>query len=65
MEITKIMWWGYLHKNGTEQLKRWLGDHNDYTTDCDGNPFVVKVVEPFESETREEALEILKNKLSI
>lgn len=24
------MYWGYLHQNGTIQVKRWLGDHKDY-----------------------------------
>ena len=61
--MNKIMWWGYLHRNGTIQLKRWLGDHADYTSDCQCNPFVIKVVTPFESPTREEALEIIKNKI--
>jgi len=56
-----ICWWGYLHANGSIQLKRWLGDHAEYTTDCEGNPFVKKVVEPFEANTREEAMEIITN----
>ena len=58
-----IQWWGYLHSNGTLQLKRWFGDHEDYTGDCIGNPFVVRVAEPFEADSHEEALEILKEKL--
>ena len=58
----KIMWWGYLHSNGTVQLKRWFGDHADYT-DCKGNPFVKHVVPPFESDTSAKALEILLNEL--
>ncbi len=24
------------HQNGTIQVKRWFGDHKDYTTDCEG-----------------------------
>ena len=54
------MWWGYLHENGTIQVKRWLGDHRDYTDDCIGNRFVLQVVRPFSAETREQALEIIK-----
>ena len=57
------MWWGYLHENGTLQLKPWWGDHEDYTTDCDNNPFVLRVAPPFEANTREEAMEILKTKI--
>lgn len=53
----KKMWWGYLHQNGTPQVKRWLGDVADYTTDCYGNPFVLFVVRPFEAATYEEARE--------
>lgn len=59
----KSKWWGYLHQNGTIQLKRWWGDRKDYTDDCRDNPFVSKVVPPFEAETREEALEILRREL--
>lgn len=61
--INKIMWWGYLHANNTIQVKRWLGDHRDYTEDCEGNDFVQQVVPPFEAETREQAIEIIKTKL--
>lgn len=57
------MWWGYLHESGTLQLKRWFGDHADYTTDCRDNPNVVKVVKPFAAATREEALRILRERL--
>ena len=56
-----MCWWGYLHQNGTIQLKRWFGDHKDYIDDCEGNPFVLKVVEPFEANTREEALIIISD----
>lgn len=51
----KIMWWGYLHANGSIQVKRWFGDPADYTTDCEGNDFVHQVVPPFEAKNREEA----------
>jgi hypothetical protein len=61
--MNKLWFWGYLHSNGTPQLKRWLGDHQDYTTDCYGNQFVIKVVEPFQANTRDEALTILINRL--
>jgi hypothetical protein len=57
------MWWGYLHSNGTIQLKRWFGDHKDYTDDCIGNDFVRRVVVPFEADSYESAFHILKEKL--
>lgn len=53
----EIMWWGYLHQSGTIQVKRWFGDVADYTTDCDGNEFVKRVVRPFYAPSREAALE--------
>lgn len=59
------MWWGYLHSNGTPQLKRWFGDNEDYRGDCIGNPFVHQVVEPFEAATQEEAHAILKQRLGL
>jgi hypothetical protein len=59
MKLDIIMWWGYLHANGTVQVKRWFGDVKDYTEDCDGNDLVVKVVPPFAADTPEEARRII------
>jgi len=59
-----IWWWGYLHANGKIAVKRWFGDHADYTTDCDGNDFVKKVQKPFQALNKEKALEFLTNKLT-
>lgn len=60
---TKRMWWGYLHQNGQVQVKRWFGNHKDYTDDCEGNEFVVEVVRPFAADTREAAETYIKNQL--
>lgn len=57
-----LLWWGYLHQNGAIIAKRWFGDVKDYTTDCEGNDFVVKVVPPFEADSREKAFEIIRQK---
>ena len=54
---------GYLHSNGSIQVKRWFGDHKDYTEDCEGNDFVISVVKPFKADNREAALDIITNKL--
>jgi len=59
-----IMWWGYLHQNGSIQVKRWFGDHKDYTEDCYGNDFVVEVVPPFVADSREEAVEVIRQRLA-
>lgn len=56
MSSDALMWWGYLHSNGTVQCKRWFGDHKDYTEDCEGNDFAVRVVHPFAAESRDEAM---------
>ena len=65
MKPNTIYWWGYLHQNGTPQLKRWFGDHKDYTEDCEGNDFVLEVVRPFEADTRDEAEQILLSRLGL
>lgn len=57
--MSKIMWWGYLHRDGCIQVKRWFGDHRDYTEDCEGNKFMIQIVPPFEAESREQALKII------
>ena len=56
-------WWGYLHSNGTIQVKRWCGDHDDYTRDCEGNPFVRAVIKPFPAESWDAAYKIISMQL--
>lgn len=65
MDLNDIWWWGYLHSNGTIQVKRWFGDHKDYTDDCDDNDFVVRVVRPFVAKSREEAAGIVQCRLEM
>jgi hypothetical protein len=55
-----VQWWGYLHANGTVQLKRWLGDFGDARE----SPFVQKIVEPFPAPNRTSAYLKLVEKLS-
>jgi hypothetical protein len=59
-----VKWWGYLHSSGTLQLKRWFGDPKDYTTDCEGNEFVLHVVPPFDAPNPTVALEILRSSIN-
>jgi len=61
--MNKIMWWGYLHANNKIQVKRWLGDHRDYTDDCYDNPFVKYVVKPFEADNYEDAGKYIEQKV--
>lgn len=58
-----VQWWGYRHSNQTIQCKRWFGDHRDYTEDCEGNRFVLKVVEPFWAVNQHAAMLHLQEKL--
>ncbi len=62
--MNDLMWWGYLHANGSIQVKRWFGDHQDYTGDCIGNDFVQKVVKPFKADSREKAVIIITKELT-
>ena len=50
-----MKYWAYLHSNGNVIVKPWYGDHQDYTTDCENNPFVQRVIPPFESENEDKA----------
>lgn len=63
MSMGESMWWGYLHSNGTVQVKRWFGNIKDYTEDCEGNDFVVRVVRPFKAMSHEEATKIITERL--
>lgn len=62
METNKNLWWGYEHINGNLQAKRYF-DKLDIIEAYE-SPFCKKVIQPFEASTREEALEIIKNKLN-
>ena len=61
--MNNLMWWGYLHQNGTIHVKRWFGDHKDYTEDCEGNEFVQRVVPPFVAASRDQAINIITKRL--
>ena len=60
--MSAIMWWGYLHANGSIHVKRWFGDVKDYTEDCEGNDFVQRVVPPFIAANRDEASAIIRQR---
>ena len=63
--MEELMWWGYLHQNGNIQVKRWFGDHKDYTDDCEGNDFVERIVPPFAASTRTGAYNIIRARLGL
>ena len=56
--MSKQLWWGYKHVSGTLQAKRYFGKLD--TDEAEQSPFVEQVVYPFEAESRDEALEIIK-----
>lgn len=58
MENKKIMWWGYRHTNGNLQAKRYFEPLD--IQEAQDSPFCERVSEPFEANSREEALEKLK-----
>lgn len=59
--MSKLRWWGYLHKNDTVQVKRYFfgGD----LADAFESPFVVRVCGPFEADDRDEAIRIITKAL--
>ncbi len=61
--MSKNLWFGYLHTQGTLQAKRYF-DKRD-TDEAEESPFVKEVVYPFEASDREEALEIITRQLTI
>jgi len=61
METTNL-WWGYKHESGTYQAKRFF-DQRDIDEAYESG-FCEEVVNPFPANSREQALEIIKNKTS-
>jgi hypothetical protein len=58
--MTKLLWWGYLHKNGSLQAKRYIDDTSWPTPEEQGPAgMVADVYGPFEAEDRLEALKIV------
>lgn len=55
------LWWGYLHSNGTIQVKRYF-DVEDLM-EARGSPFVDKVFQPIQAENREDAIRQFKEKI--
>ncbi len=54
-----LMWWGYIHQNGTLQgPKRYLGPLD--IREAIESPFVDLVFNPFEAKNSEEAAQTLK-----
>ena len=56
-------WWGYLHINETIQAKRYLWDGELNMKDAKESSHVAKVFGPFEANSRQEALEIIHEKI--
>ena len=51
-------WWGYIHQNGTIQVKRYFGPND--LQDADESPFVKRVFQPFIADGREAAIKTVK-----
>ena len=60
--LPKNKWYGYVHVNGELHVKRYF-DLAD-VIEVNQSDFVIFVCRPFEAETRDEALEILKEKIA-
>lgn len=56
-----MLWWGYVHENGTYQVKRFF-DREDLD-DAQSSPFVDQVIQPFEALNREDALKKLEERV--
>jgi len=55
-----MLWWGYVHINGSHQVKRFFSKED--LDDARSSPFVDEVVEPFDALNREDALKKLENR---
>lgn len=55
------MWWAYRHKSYSIHLKRYF-DRRDID-EAHESPFVDLVIEPFEAESHDEAMKIVRGEL--
>lgn len=56
-----IQWWGYIHDNGSVHVKRYF-DREDIL-EAQDSPFVSRVFGEFAANNRDEAIQIIKDKL--
>lgn len=56
-------WWGYLHTNGSIQVKPVLWTYADDYADAYQSPFVKQVFSSFPASSREDAIAIISDKL--
>lgn len=59
--MAELQWWGYLHVNGTVQVKRYFDERA--IEDALASDFVIRVVWPFVAENRDDALRIIGERL--
>lgn len=57
-----ILWWGYRHTSGTLHVKRYF-DKLDIE-EARNSPFCDIVIEPYQATDRDDAITILKSKLT-
>ena len=53
-------WWGYIHTNGSIQVKRYFGAED--IREAHDSPFVARVHGPFLAVDRDQAISIIKQK---
>lgn len=58
-----LKWWGYLHTNGSVQVKRYFDERD--IDEALVSPFVSKVTQPFEAEGRSDAIKQASEKLGV
>ena len=51
-----MAWWGYIHQNGSVQVKRWWGDHRDID-EAQESDFVETTYGPFMAASRQQAID--------
>ena len=55
----QLQWWGYVHQNGSLQLKRYFSPLD--IQEAKESPFVLEVFGPWEADNREKATEKLRS----
>lgn len=61
--MSTLKWWGYLHTNGSIQVKRFF-DYRDLD-DAHDSPFVSAVCQPFDASGRDEAIQHVAKTLDV
>lgn len=61
--MSKLLWWGYRHIDGSVHIKRFFDDRD--IQEADESDFVAMTTGPYQTDDRDEAEDLIQNALVV